>query len=202
MLRSKAMPNIEIKVPYSDLEKARRIAREHHTEYVGVLRQTDTYFKTVAGRLKLREFGAGRPAQLIPYQKTYDAAVPMRSDYALLPVEDPAQVKRLLGALLGQEFVVDKTREVFLIENVRVHLDQVAGLGNFVEFEAVFTDDTPDARARETARIDRLMQLFGISAADLMRQSYVDCLEALARRPIQPPYNDSATTSTAEIAKH
>ncbi len=198
------MPNIEIKARYRDLDKARRIARQHQTQYVGILRQTDTYFKTNAGRLKLREFGAG-PAQLIPYQKAYQTS-PMRSDYALLPVTNPELVKQLFGALLGIEFVVDKRREVFLVDNVRVHLDQVAGLGNFVEFEAVFTEDTPAARALETARVEQLMAVFEISAADLLDQSYVDCLmgladsEALQRRPIQPPYSASAVISTRELA--
>ena len=188
------MPNIEIKVRYPDLEKARRIAQALQTQYVGVLDQTDTYFKTNTGRLKLREFGSG-PAQLIPYQKSY-AAAPSRSDYALMTVEDPALVKRLFGLLLGIEFVVAKHREVFLIENVRIHLDEVAGLGNFVEFEAVFTTDTHQARALETSKVERLMELFEIKASDLMTQSYVDCLS------IQKPYTASAATSTSDIAPH
>ncbi len=134
------MPNIEIKARYKDLSKARLIAQKNHTQYVGILHQIDTYFTTKLGRLKLREIN-GTSAELIPYVKNYGKG-PMKSDYAVLLVENPTSVKSLFDSMLGIEFVVDKKREVFLIDNVRVHLDEVAGLGTFVEFEAVCQGDS------------------------------------------------------------
>ena len=46
----------------------------------------------------------------------------------------------------GVETVVDKVRDIYLIGNVRVHVDSVHGLGEFIEFEAVYRD----ARGRLT----------------------------------------------------
>lgn len=168
------MSNIEIKARYSDLEKARRIASRLKADTIGMLRQVDTYFKTRSGRLKLREFGDGT-AQLIPYAKDYRSG-PMRSDYVLLATNQPEPVKALFDRLLGIEFVVDKRREVFLIDNVRVHLDRVEGLGNFLEFEAVVALDTAEEMARETEKVNELMREFDIAGADLIDCSYVDLL--------------------------
>ncbi|MGK5083307.1 class IV adenylate cyclase [Bdellovibrionota bacterium FG-1] len=174
------MPNIEIKARCSDLKKARSVALKFKTDNLGVLHQVDTYFITQAGRLKLREIN-GTTAQLIPYLKDYQTG-PMRSDYALLPVEDPNHLKALLGHLLGIEFVVDKRREVFLIENVRVHLDEVKGLGTFVEFEAVCKNDSVEEHSIQTAKVNELMQAFGIRGDDLLDLSYVDYLAPESRR--------------------
>jgi adenylate cyclase, class 2 len=168
------MPNIEIKAKCNNLENARSIAARMQTEYLGVLHQVDTYFSTKAGRLKLREIN-GNTAQLIPYSKGYQTG-PMQSDYALLSVENPKHLKGLLNTLLGTEFVVDKKREVFLIENVRVHLDEVAELGSFLELEAVYENTSPEERAKQVQKVQNLMEVFGIRAEDLLDRSYVDYL--------------------------
>jgi predicted adenylyl cyclase CyaB len=169
------MPNIEIKARYNNLSKGRQIADGLKTKYIGVIRQIDTYFNTAQGRLKLREI-PGQGAWLIPYVKTYEKR-PAKSDYQLLEVKDAEAIKSLFSILLGTRFVVDKTREVFLIDNVRVHLDEVKGLGHFLEFEAVYDIDTPEVRDRESRKVAELMSTFGIDAADLVTTGYVDLLE-------------------------
>lgn len=169
------MPNIEIKARYADLSKGREIANRNNAKYVGVLHQIDTYFNTAKGRLKLREI-PGEGAWLIPYSKSYERR-PTRSDYQLLEAQNPDAVKSLFASLVGTRFVVEKTREVFLIDNVRLHLDQVKGLGTFIEFEAVFDNDTAEVRERESRKVAELMQTFGITEADLLTSGYVDMLE-------------------------
>jgi predicted adenylyl cyclase CyaB len=174
------MPNIEIKARCQNLKKARSTAEKIQTEYLGVLRQIDTYFVTKAGRLKLREIN-NQSAQLIPYVKGYKAG-PMKSDYALLNVDNPIILKDLLNQLLGIEFVVDKTREVFIFENVRIHLDEVAGLGTFIEFEAVCANDSQEEQKIQQNKILSLMNTFDIGTGDLLDLSYVDYLAPESRR--------------------
>jgi predicted adenylyl cyclase CyaB len=169
------MANIEIKARCSDLSRARAIADKIKTDYVGVLHQIDTYFFTKTGRLKLREIN-NEKAQLIPYIKDYQTG-PMKSDYALLKVEDPLLVKDLLNKLLGIEFIVDKRREVFLIDNVRVHLDEVKNLGSFIEFEAVCESDDKEETTRQTKKVNDLVKTFEIVESDLLEKSYVDYLK-------------------------
>ena len=71
--------------------------------------------------------------------------------------------------------VVDKRREIYFLDNVKVHLDTVAGLGTFVEIEAIDADGT---RPLETlrAQCEELMRAFGIADDDLLALSYSDLL--------------------------
>jgi predicted adenylyl cyclase CyaB len=84
-----------------------------------------------------------------------------------------------LEAALGALVVVEKSREVFLYHNVRIHLDEVAALGSFIEFEAVVGGATHDAAAHK--QVAWLVEQFEITAADLISESYSDML--LSRDP-------------------
>ena len=169
------MPNIEIKATYEDGGKAREIAVELQALYQGRDHQVDTYFQTKAGRLKLRESSLSG-AQMIPYLRSNTSA-PKFSDYLLLPVDQPTELKRLLSEMFGVDVVVDKERDIYLWENVRIHLDHVRGLGSYLEFEAVFRDDTPAVRLQEQAKVEELIQCFGIREEMLVSVSYQDLVK-------------------------
>ena len=62
-------------------------------------------------------------------------------------------------AALGTVVVVSKRRRLFLWEGVRIHLDEVEGLGSFVEFEAVLPDAGDLAGAH--AKMPRLRSSWG-----------------------------------------
>lgn len=164
------MPNIEIKAKCSNLEKAKSVAEDKKTDYLGILHQIDTYYETKKGRLKIREIN-GEKCQLIPYCKDYSKG-PMKSDYELMAVDNPKNLKGILNNLLGEIAVVDKKREVFLIDNVRIHLDKVENLGSFIEFEAVYEDEA--LKDQEFKKVNELMTLFNITENDLLDKSYVD----------------------------
>jgi predicted adenylyl cyclase CyaB len=169
-----ANTNVEIKARCRDLAAARAAAAKIATRYVGVDAQTDTYFVTRAGRLKLRRSSL-EGAQLIPYLRE-DLPGPKRADYQVLPVADAARLERTLAAILGVHRVVRKRREIFLVENVRIHLDLVEGLGSFLELEAVY-DGSAAAEAQQRAVVARLMAALGVAEADLVASSYEGLLE-------------------------
>lgn len=143
------------------------------TKHLGVQQQVDTYFRCHRGRLKLRQID-GLSAQLVWYDRP-DQKGPKPSQYLLVPVSNPETLKAALAAGLGIQRVVAKRREVFLAGNVRIHLDEVTGLGDFVEFEAALGPgiDQPAARAQ----VDRLVDQFTIGPGDLLAGSYADMLE-------------------------
>jgi adenylate cyclase class 2 len=157
--------NLEIKARGGDWEKACALA----TERVGVDEQVDTYFKTAAGRLKLRESSLGG-GQLIPYYRPDDDG-PRRSDYQVIPVEDAPSLRAMLSEMLGVHAVVRKRREILLHENVRIHLDEVEGLGRFLELEAVF-DGSAEEEARQRAKVAWMMEEIGLGDEDLIAGSY------------------------------
>jgi len=170
-----AQSNLEIKARCADLASARAVAERLATDHPGVDEQVDTYFATRAGRLKLRESSLSG-GQLIPYLRP-DQPGPKRSDYQILPVADAPQLRRTLGEILGVHRVVRKRREIFLVDNVRIHLDEVEGLGTFLELEAVF-DGSPAAEAEQQRKVDALMRELGVSPPDLVDTSYEGLLGA------------------------
>lgn len=164
--------NIELKARLASLAAARNVAERLATESLGVEVQTDTYFAGAQGRLKLRE-RQGRQDQLVWYSRP-DASDAKASDYRLVPVTEAAALKAALTAAYGILIVVEKRREIFLCDNVRIHLDQVAGLGDFLEFEAVLGAEHDDADG--LAALEKLRQEFGIEPRHLVAGSYSDLL--------------------------
>ena len=169
------MENIEIKARYSDLRKGGTIARSMGARYVGRYVQVDTYFRTVKGRLKLRE-SSGGVSHLIPYMRA-NTKGPKASFYQVLTISDPQTVKRIFSHLLGVSTSVRKVRRVYLKGNVRIHLDAVSKLGNFIEFEAVIKRPSATARKRARQKVVLFMRRFGIKPAHLVRQSYRELMK-------------------------
>jgi adenylate cyclase, class 2 len=157
----------ELKARCGDLARVRERLRPRAT-YEATRRQVDTYFSVQRGRLKLREV-AGRPAELIYYERSDLAAVKPSRVY-LASTEDPSALGALLGALLGIRARVTKTREIWRWEGVQVHLDQVEGLGSFVELEEMV--DAPQGLGKALDHLGQLQADLDIGADDLVDRSY------------------------------
>ena len=164
--------NLELKAVYADLDAAAARIGQLGARDGGVEEQIDTYFHAPGGRFKLREI-AGEPAVLIGYARPDQAGARM-CNYHLAPVPDAAALKALLSDVLGVRGVVAKRRHIYLWHNVRIHLDEVAVLGSFIEFEAVLT--LPADEAAAPAQLDELCRVFEIAPADHLASSYADLL--------------------------
>lgn len=169
--------NIELKARLRSYVDALEIARRVATSHVGLLVQRDTYFRASHGRLKLRRImsPAGARAELIWYARP-DAAGGKASDYLLCPTPEPDLLEAALTAAHGVLVVVEKNRELFLWHNVRIHLDRVANLGDFLEFEAVLGAEADDAQGLK--QVEELAEQFGILPEDRIAGSYSDLLAA------------------------
>lgn len=166
------MRNIELKARLRDPNAARRVAQAVATGRLGTQHQIDTYFDSRRGRLKIRQIN-GLSAELVWYARP-DEPGPKASDYVLAPISNPESLKAALSAALGVRCVVEKQREVFLYENVRIHLDDVKGLGRFLEFEAVLGPGVDDAAGQR--QLDHLALEFSVDQGDLLAGSYADLL--------------------------
>ncbi len=160
--------NIEVKVRLADPDGARAAAIAAGARSASVEHQTDRYYRLDGGRrVKLRTRDDGR-AELIHYDRPESDGV-RASDYEVTPVRDA-------GACLvpGGEpvAVVRKRREVLRVDNVRIHLDEVEGLGSFLELEAVVDTTHDDAVCR--AQVDALLGVLGLADAVPIRSSYGD----------------------------
>ena len=90
------MRTIEFKAELRDLESARRQCAALKAEYIGVLEQTDTYFRMPDGRLKKRE-APGEPTEWIYYHRP-DKVRPRMSNYTRLSDEQAAGFRSHLYA--------------------------------------------------------------------------------------------------------
>jgi len=70
---------------------------------------------------------------------------------------------------------VKKHRKIFFIDFVKFHIDEVEGLGSFVEIEAGDLDDTKTL-AELRAKCDYYMKLLEIKEENLVNISYSDML--------------------------
>jgi len=167
-----AFLNIEIKARCSDPGFIRRYLLEHGASFKGTDHQTDTYFNVPNGRLKLREGNIEN--NLIFYERSNQAG-PKHSDFNLVKVPDADGLKEVLRKSNGIKVIVEKKREIYYIENVKFHIDEVPGLGHFMEIEAgnIGADLSSD---QLRAQCDHYMNELNIQPADLIEVSYSDML--------------------------
>lgn len=168
--------NIEIKARVRNPESMRERALELSGSKPEILYQRDTFYVVPKGRLKFRERRDGA-AELIYYDRP-DEVGPKISNYTRIAISDPISARQCFDHFLKTSAVVCKYRQVFLIGTTRIHLDEVEGLGSFLELEVVTSENEMEA-AKETALA--LMKLLGIRQEDLIEHAYVDLIELVIR---------------------
>lgn len=165
--------NIEIKARCFHPEMVEAFLFSKHARFKGIDLQKDTYFNVPEGRLKLRQGNIEN--NLIYYHRT-DQKGPKQSDFQLSPVTDPASLEALLSHALGVKVVVAKKRKIFFLDNMKVHLDEVPGLGFFVEIEASNLTNPQLPVDTLQKQCEQLMQQFNVKEEDLIENSYSDML--------------------------
>lgn len=164
--------NIEIKARVDRLAPFRRRLGELDANHVGTDQQRDTYFQVPEGRLKVRE---GVVEQGIIFYKRLDQQGPKPSRIERTDPGDALEgVLAVLKAALPVDVVVEKTRAIYWVDRVKIHLDHVPALGYFVELEAV---DTTGTASEEDLLADcnRLMERLDINEEGaLVDRSYAD----------------------------
>jgi len=164
--------NIEIKARVVDPGALRRRVEAVADQGPSLLRQSDTFFNCPRGRLKLRVIDGGA-GELIFYRRP-DTRGPSQSTYSIVPVADPPALVDTLDRACGILGLVEKERMLFHAGQTRIHLDRVAGLGDFMELEVVLGEGQSVAEGTAIAR--DLMDRLGISSADLVERAYLDLL--------------------------
>ena len=172
--------NIEIKARIDSVQALLPVARALAGGAEPVLiEQDDSFYPCSHGRLKLRRFPQGS-AELIHYQRS-NGPEARASEYLRVPLVEGGTLQALLhralgaGAALGR---VRKRRTLLMHGRTRIHLDQVEGLGDFMELEVVLAEGEADAKG--VAEAEALMQQLGLADAPRVAGSYFDLLQAQA----------------------
>lgn len=164
--------NFEFKAKANNLELPEKKLQDLHPFFKGEDHQIDTYFHVPNGRLKLRE---GNIENALIYYERPDTHEAKESKVILYPHVPDENLKELLTKVHGIKVVVDKYRKIYFVDNVKIHFDQVKGLGTFIEVEAIDKDgnlglETLKSQCLEFAR------MFNIKPEDYVACSYSDLI--------------------------
>jgi adenylate cyclase, class 2 len=166
--------NIEIKAkcPVEKQDRIRKILKDYDAEYKGTDSQLDIYFKVDEGRLKVRR---GDIEYSLIFYNRENKREAKESDIELYPLKENSLLERMIWRNHNVLVQVEKSREIYFIDNVKFHLDNVKNLGTFVEIEAISKEDKiPKERLQR--QCDYYKNLLGISDGDLIGYSYSDML--------------------------
>ncbi len=164
--------NVEIKARVKDIEETEQLLLKLSPQFQGLDVQEDIYFNVGEGRLKLRRGNIENA--LIHYVRPNTSSA-KRSDILLYKHSPDENLLAILSEVLGVKVVVEKTRKIYFLDNVKFHFDQVDGLGSYVEIEAIDTDrKRTEKELRE--QCDFYTKYLGIQETDLISESYSDML--------------------------
>ena len=165
--------NIEIKASIDNISTCISTAKLLSGSDPEVIRQEDYFFNCANGRLKLRIFSSIK-GELIFYNRKNESG-PKTSEYFISKTNEPNKLLEVLDKSYGTRGVVKKIRKLFLIENTRVHIDQVESLGSFLEFEVILSQHMNIKAGGKIAQ--KLMEQFGIKNGSLIDCAYIDLIE-------------------------
>jgi len=166
------LKNVEIKARITDYDKVKRLVEDLCHTPIYTEQQKDTFFNSSKGRLKLRE-SAGESA--IIYYDRPNSYEPKQSDIAISFTENPDSLKSVLSKSNGIRGIINKKRILYKYGQTRIHLDDVEGLGNFIELEVVL-EHNQTSKDGETIAYN-LMNKFDIQKTDLIDIAYIDLIE-------------------------
>lgn len=169
------MPNnIEIKAKVNDIFTLENRIRNMTKAEPIILCQEDIFFNVPHGRLKLRILSPDK-GEMIFYERQ-NITGPKQSAYAKSETADPQGLKEVLIKAFGIKGIVRKTRKLYLHEQTRIHIDDVEGLGHFIELEVMLQENqtTEDG----IAIAESIMRQLHIDKRDLIDVACVDLISA------------------------
>jgi adenylate cyclase, class 2 len=164
--------NFEFKAHCRNPDRIREILTKEGADYKGRDHQIDVYFNALYGRLKLRKGNIEN--SLIGYERV-DYAGAKQSNVHLFKTESGTSLEEVLTTTLGVKVIVDKERDIYFIENVKFHVDEVRGLGSFVEVEAIDLQGNIGIEKLQE-QCNRYKSILGVKEGDLIAKSYSDML--------------------------
>ena len=174
----------EVKLRVSDLNNVREVLTRLGSKFVRNYLEKDYYidFRKCLGvrggdtvfRIRVRVIGDVEEGELtIKGPKEYYYGIKVR-DEVNVRIEKPEEVVRILKKLGVKVLEVVKVREEYMLGRYRVLLDNVYGLGNFIEVEIPEVEDMSKAKEE----LDKLLKGLGVTG-ELISKSYAEMIMEL-----------------------
>ncbi len=167
------MQNVEVKYELREPDLCRSIIARLGARLAATLRQRDTYFRVPDGRLKKREV-EGEGTEWVFYHRQ-DRPKARLSNFTIYTEQEA--LTRYGERPLPVWVIVEKSREVWLMGEVRLHIDDVERLGRFFEIEALVTPRQHVGLCRR--EVDRIVKELGpVVLGEVIAVSYSDMMGA------------------------
>lgn len=180
------MFEVEIKIRYGDHAKIRRVLSVLGGKRLARRIEKDVYFTHPQ-----RDFAASDEALRLRCDSEDEVTLTYKGprrrgelkvrEELTVSIDSWREAKKLLCKLDFKPIMtIRKSRELWSLQNSTISLDDVKGLGGFVEIEAVPSNDI----RRDMERVKSLTQKLGLSLEDATTKSYLElCLEARKNQP-------------------
>lgn len=162
------MQNVDFKCELRDPGLARLALKRFGAVCATTVHHRDTYYRVPDGRLMRRE-AEGEPVEFVLYHRV-DRAHPTISRFSIF-TEDEARL-RYGTRELPVWVEVTKDREIWLVDNARVHIDRVDGLGWFMEIDVLVSRDFHIGKCHDL--IGRIRESLAPCLGGLIATSYAD----------------------------
>jgi predicted adenylyl cyclase CyaB len=162
--------NYEIKISVKDIKELEKAVRKllrskKHKHFIES--QKDIYYNIDGGRLKLRIIN-DEIGNLIYYNRNEHNKKRV-SNYIISATKNFKELDEILRKFFDIFIIVDKRREIYTYDNVRIHLDKVKKLGSFLEIEVIY-DSFKDAKKT----MNDLVNYFSLNENEFIKDSYSD----------------------------
>lgn len=162
--------NLEIKIKLDNTSQINSIRNSLSKYSRSVEKQIDIYYKVSKGRLKLRIIN-DKEGSLILYNRVEKKGKRI-SHYTISKTKDFKELDFILTRQFDTLIKVIKKREIYILKNVRVHLDKVSGLGNYLEIEIIYSD-----LMKAKKQMAELIKLLHLDEKKFIKNSYSDLLK-------------------------
>lgn len=164
--------NYEFKAIVNNIKELEQKLLQLNPLFIGEDYQIDTYFNTQVGRLKLRE---GNIENALIHYTRENIANAKQSNVLLYQHIPNTTLKNILIASNGIKVIVDKTRRIYFIDNVKFHFDVVKHLGTFIEVEAIDKDGCIEIEKLKE-QCNHYINFFNLQLSNFIEHSYSDML--------------------------
>lgn len=180
------MIEVEIKLPVEDLKKIEGMLCKMDFVLSETIVETDTYFDNEAGQirgngeaLRVRTIiseQTGSEDTVITFKGKKLDQISMTRTELETNVGDGKTAEKLFCALGFHpvEPRVIKKRRSYIKENLRADLDEVKGLGEFLELEILAEEET---QKEALLKIENVLRKLGFSMENTVRTSYLTMLQ-------------------------
>jgi adenylate cyclase, class 2 len=160
--------NLELKVKLSSHKEVKNLLKKIEADSIKTLNQKDIYYKIKNGLLKLRiENGQQSIIKYLRNEKGKDRF----SDFEVLHFST-GDAEKFFKELFKIETTVEKKRKLYMYDNTRIHLDEVQGLGSYLELETLVINGKADAKKR----FKKIIGLLALNKYVEIRKSYRDLM--------------------------